>query len=74
MGFKLINLADAVELPVPGDLTPQDEAIVIAQYKGARTLEALQIDYQDIDQQIADGVSAEDLLRELAGHDSSEEK
>ena len=65
MKAKLINIADAVAITIPGELTPDEEAALVAQYKSERTLEALEADYCDLDKQIAAGVSAEQLLKEL---------
>jgi hypothetical protein len=65
MQVKLINISDAEVIPVPRDITPEEEAVVVADYKSARTLAALEADYQNMDKQLADGIPAEQLLQEL---------
>jgi hypothetical protein len=69
---KAIDVSEATAFPVPRDLTPEEEAAVIAQYKSDRTPEALEADYVDFEKQVAAGVPAEQLLNELRD-DSSDE-
>ena len=33
MQVKLINISDAEVIPVPRDITPEEEAVVVADYK-----------------------------------------
>jgi hypothetical protein len=65
MKAKLINIADAVSVSLPNELSPDEEAALVAQYKSERSLDALEADYDDLDKQIANGVPAEQLLKEL---------
>lgn len=65
MKYKLVDLSKA-SFPPPGvPLTAEEVAAIIAQYKAERTPEALEADYRDIERQFAEGVPAEQLLREL---------
>ena len=65
MEYKFIDISEPISIPVPRNLTPEEEADIIAQYKSKRTVELLAADYLDFDKQIADGMSAEQLLKEL---------
>ncbi len=65
MEYKFIDISEAGSIPVPRNLTPEEEADIIAQYKSMRTMEQLEADYADFDKQIAEGMSAEQLLKEL---------
>ena len=69
---KSIDVSEATTIPIPRDLPPAEEATVIAQYKAERTPEALQADYGDFDKQVAEGVPADQLLKEL--HDDSSDE
>jgi hypothetical protein len=62
---KPIPVADVKSFPPPRDLTPEEENAIIAQYKAERSREDLEGEYGDFDQQVAEGVSAEQLLKEL---------
>lgn len=73
MKYKLVDIAKVDCFPQPGEpLTPEEEAAILAQYRAERTPEALEADYQDIEKQVAEGVPAEQLLRELGLEDSAE--
>ena len=65
MEYQFIDISEAISIPVPRDLTPEEEARIIAQYRSRRTAEQLAADYSDIDKQIAEGMTAEQLLKEL---------
>ncbi len=65
MKKRLIKLSEAVSFPVPRELTPEEEAAILAEYKAERTPEALDADYQDFEKQFAEGVPAEQFLQEL---------
>jgi hypothetical protein len=65
MKKKFIDISEAVSYPVSCDLTPEEEAELIAEYKASRTQEALEADYYDIEKQIAESIDAEELLKEL---------
>ncbi len=72
MKIKFIDIADATYFPAPRDLTPEEEAAAIAEYKATRTPEALDADYQDFDKKFAAAVPAEQLLQELAEGSATE--
>ena len=72
MAIKLIDVSSIVSFPAPVDLTPEEEAAVIAQYKAERALEDLEAEYSDFDKQAAEGVPAEQLLKELREMKSDE--
>ena len=44
MKVKLINIADAESVSIPAEITPEEEAALLAQYKASRTPEALAAD------------------------------
>ena len=69
---KFIDISQVTTIPPLRDLTAEEEAAVIAEYKATRTLEALEADYQDFEKQIAEGVPAEQLLRELEADSATE--
>ena len=65
MNFKIVDISEVKSYPPPQALTPEQESAIIAQYKAERTPEAVEADYQDIENQLAEGIPAEHLLREL---------
>jgi hypothetical protein len=65
MKIKFIDISEATSIPALRNLTPEEEAAIIAEYKATRTPEALEADYADFEKQFAEGVPAEQLLREL---------
>jgi len=65
MNVKLVSIENLTSVPALRDLTPEEEASLIAQYKSTRNLEDLEADYADFDRQLAEAVPAEVLLREL---------
>lgn len=67
MILNRIDVSAVKSIPVPRDLTRDEEAAVIAQYKAERTLDELEADYCDFDKQVAEGVPAEQFLNELGG-------
>jgi hypothetical protein len=72
MPKKIVDLSDAAPVPAPWDLAPEEEAAIIAQYMAGRTLEALEEDYRDFEKQVAEGVPAEELLKQLKEDTSTE--
>lgn len=62
---KLINISEATSFPAPRELTPEEESALIAQWKKERPQAVLDEEYRDFDEQVANGVSAEQLLKEL---------
>ncbi len=69
---KPIPVADVTSIPPQRDLTAEELAAIVTKYKTERSLEDLEEDYRDFDQQVADGVPAEQLLKELRGGTSDE--
>jgi hypothetical protein len=65
MTSKTIDIANVTSIPTPRELTPEEEAALIAEYRATRTAEALESDYADFDKQVADGVPAEQLLKDM---------
>jgi hypothetical protein len=65
MKIKFIDISEVTSIPPLRDLTSEELALVIAEYKATRTDEALDADYADFDKKIAEGVPAEQLLKEL---------
>jgi hypothetical protein len=72
MTNKPIPVADVTSIPPPRDLSPEEELAIIAEYKAERLQDDLDGEYRDFDQQVADGVPAEQLLKELRGGPSQE--
>jgi hypothetical protein len=72
MKIKFIDISEATSIPAVRDLTPEEEAAIIAEYKAERTPEALDADYHDFDKQFAEGVPAEQLLQELEEDSATE--
>lgn len=65
MGKKFIDISDATSFPPPWEISAEEEAAIIAQYKRERTPEAIEADYQGFEKQFEEGVPAEQLLQEL---------
>jgi hypothetical protein len=65
MKIKPVDISEVTTIPPLRDLTSEQEAAIIAEYKATRTLEALEADYHDFDKQFAEGIPAEQLLKEL---------
>jgi hypothetical protein len=72
MKIKLIDISEAVSYPLTRNLTPEEEAMLLAEYKATRTAEALDLDYADFEKKIAEGVSAEQLLQDLEDRSATE--
>jgi hypothetical protein len=72
MKFKLVDISKVTTIPPLRELTPEDEAALIAEYIASRTPEQLDADYNDFDKQFAEGVPAEQLLRELEADGATE--
>jgi hypothetical protein len=65
MQYKFVDISELKSYPTPRERSPEEEAAIIAQYKAERTIEALEADYQNIDNQLAESIPAEQLLSEL---------
>jgi hypothetical protein len=72
MKIKFIDISEFTSIPPLRDLTPEEEAAVIAEYKAERTDDALDADYHDFEKQFAAGVPAEQLLQELEDGSAAE--
>jgi hypothetical protein len=72
MKIKLVNISEVTTIPPVPDLTPEEEAALIADYIKSRTQEQVEADYRDFDRQFAEGIPAEQLLRELEADTSAE--
>jgi hypothetical protein len=72
MKKKFIDISEAVSYPVSCDLTPEEEAELIAEYIASRTQEALEADYRDFEKQFAEAIPAEQLLAELEADQTRE--
>lgn len=72
MKKKFIDISEAVSYPQPCELTPEEEAEIIAEYIATRTEEALEADYKDFDKQFAEAIPAEQLLEELEAAQAKE--
>lgn len=72
MKIKLIDISKVTSIPPLRDLTPEEEAAIIAEYKASRSQEDLEADYHDFEKQFAEGVPAEQLLRELEADAAAE--
>ena len=69
---KWIDISEVTSIPALRDLTPDEEAAVLAEYKATRTPEALDADYHDFKKQFAEAVPAEQLLQELEEDSTTE--
>ena len=72
MKIKLVDISEVTTIPPLRDLSPQEEAAIIAEYIATRTPEALEADYHDFEKQFAEGVPADQLLTELQDAYSTE--
>src|ERR1700677_4181274 len=83
MEYKFIDISEPTLIPPPRELTAEEETEMLKQYKATRTPDILDAEYQDFEKQVAEGILAEDLLRELqddshreliSDHDDSRER
>jgi hypothetical protein len=65
MEYKFIDISEPTLIPPPRELTAEEETEMLKQYKATRTPDILDAEYQDFEKQVAEGILAEDLLREL---------
>jgi hypothetical protein len=72
MKIKIKNISEVVTIPAPRDLTAAEHAALVAEHKKERTLQALEADYRDFEAQVAAGVPADELLKELETDSISE--
>ena len=72
MPRKIVDISPTGPFPAPWEITPEEEAAIIAAYMADRTPESLERDYHDFEKQVAEGVDAEELLRQLEEDTSAE--
>ena len=65
MSFRFIDSADVRTLLAYRQLTPEQEAEIVAQYIQEWLASDMDADYQDFETMVANGISAEEVLREL---------
>ena len=65
MKVKLVDISEVTQLPPLRDLTAEEVASIIAEYKATREPEAWEADHKEFEKQFAEGVPAEQLLQEL---------
>ncbi|MCI0684399.1 MAG: hypothetical protein L0Y71_19990 [Gemmataceae bacterium] len=70
MNIKLIDITQIngpIDIPEPRDLTPEEEAAIIARYKAERDPEQMEAEYKELLEQFHRGelVDATELLREI---------
>jgi len=74
--YRFVRVSADIEIPVPNDCTPQEEQIIIAQFKAQNNLTSIEHENEELAKAIREGslVSADELMRTLGFDSDNPEK